>query len=134
MTIERLNPDGLAAVPGISHVTVGHGTRIIHVSGQTGVDVEGIVVGTTHREQAKQALLNVRTAAEAAGVTGADLAKMMLYVVDYSEEALGEIFTGLAEYEAEVGESFPAAASTLVGVTALWQPGLLIEIDAVFIQ
>lgn len=90
-------------------------------------------MGPTHREQTKQALLNVRTAAAAAGVTVDDVAKMMLYVVDYSDDALGEIFTGLAEYEAEVGESIPPAASTLVGVTALWRPGLLIEIDAVFV-
>jgi enamine deaminase RidA (YjgF/YER057c/UK114 family) len=133
MTIERLNPDGLEEVPGISHVTIATGSRIVHVSGQTGVDGDGNIVGPTHQEQAKQALLNLKIAADAAGVTAGDAAKVMLYVVDYSDDALGGIFAGLAEFEAEVGEAFPPAASTLVGVTALWQPGLLIEIDAVYV-
>jgi enamine deaminase RidA (YjgF/YER057c/UK114 family) len=133
MTVERLNPEGLEAVPGISHVTIATGTRIVHVSGQTGVTADGAVVGTTHREQTKQALLNLRLAAAAAGATGDDAVKVMLYVVGYDEEALGGIFAGLADYEAEVGEAFPPAASTLVGVTALWRPELLIEIDGVFV-
>jgi len=31
------------------------------------------------------------------------------------------------------GEDFPITASTLLGVAALWQPGLLFEVDAVLV-
>ena len=38
MTIETLEPAGLAPIPGAAHVTIATGSRIVHISGQTGVD------------------------------------------------------------------------------------------------
>jgi enamine deaminase RidA (YjgF/YER057c/UK114 family) len=128
MSIDRIDPPSLAMIPGCVHVTVTSGNRIIHVSGQTGVDTSGKVVGSTHLEQSRQALRNLRTALDAAGVGLGDIAKVMIHVVDYSEAALEALMVAVVE---EWGDDYPMSAATLVGVAALWQPDLLIEIDAV---
>jgi enamine deaminase RidA (YjgF/YER057c/UK114 family) len=130
MITDRINPSGLQEIPGLTHVTVGTGSRLVCISGQTGVDIEGKVAGSTHLDQARQAFANLRTAMGAAGIGPNDVARLNIYVVDYSEDALAAIFTAAFE---ELGEDVPSPASTLIGVAALWQPDLLIEIDALAI-
>jgi enamine deaminase RidA (YjgF/YER057c/UK114 family) len=128
MITERIDPPGLAPIPGSSNVVVATGTRLVCVSGQTGVDEDGKVVGTTHLEQARQALANLRTALDAASVSPNDVAKLTIYIVDYSESALEALMTAAIEV---FGDDYPVTASTLVGVAALWQPDVLVEIDAI---
>ena len=130
MITDRLDPTGLATIPGAVNLTIATGSRIVHVSGQTGVDAEGKVVGSTHLEQSKQALQNLRVAIEAAGATPSDIAKLMIYIVDYNEAALEALVAAAIEV---FGNDYPITASTLVGVATLWQPDILIEIDAVAI-
>jgi enamine deaminase RidA (YjgF/YER057c/UK114 family) len=110
------------------NVVVATGTRLVCVSGQTGVDEDGKVVGTTHLEQARQALANLRTALDAASVSPNDVAKLTIYIVDYSESALEALMTAAIEV---FGDDYPVTASTLVVVAALWQPDVLVEIDAI---
>ena len=89
---------------------------------------DGSVSGDTVKEQAVQALRNLRTALEAAG-SGSyqDVAKLTVYIVDYTQASLDALMeAAIGEY----GEAYPITACTLVGVAAVWQPGLLIEIDA----
>jgi enamine deaminase RidA (YjgF/YER057c/UK114 family) len=130
MITDRLDPTGLATIPGAVNLTIATGTRIVHISGQTGVDADGKVVGSTHAEQSKRALENLRVAIEAAGATPADIAKLMIYIVDYNEAALEALVGAAIEV---FGNDYPITASTLVGVATLWQPDVLIEIDAVAI-
>jgi enamine deaminase RidA (YjgF/YER057c/UK114 family) len=128
MITTRANPEGLATIPGGVILTVATGSRIVHISGQTGVDAEGNVVGTTHLDQSRRALQNLSTAIAAAGATPADVAKLGIYVVNYTEAAVEALINAAVEV---FGEDFPVTASTLIGVATLWQPDLLIEIDAV---
>ena len=130
MITDRINPPGLLELPGLANVTVAVGTKIVSISGQTGTDPEGKVVGTTHLDQARQAFVNLQTALDAAGAAVDDVARLNLFVVDYSETALEEIYTACYEV---FGTEPPTVASTLVGVVALWQPDVLIEIDALAI-
>lgn len=130
MITDRLDPTGLATIPGAVNLTIASGTRIVHISGQTGVDSDGKVVGSTHGEQSKRALQNLRVAIEAAGATPGDIAKLMIYIVDYDEAALEALVGAAIEV---FGDDYPITASTLVGVATLWQPDILIEIDAVAI-
>jgi len=127
---DRIDPPGLLKIPENVNVSVATGTRIIHISGQTAVDTEGKVVGTTHLDQSRHAFRNLRTALEAAGATLADVAKFNIYVVDYSWDALEALMTAAKEI---FGEPYPLTANTLVGVASLWLPDLLVEVDAVAI-
>jgi enamine deaminase RidA (YjgF/YER057c/UK114 family) len=130
MISDRIDPPELLKIPEIVNVTIATGTRFIHISGQTAVDTEGKVVGTTHLEQSRHALRNLRTALEAVGATLADVAKFNFYVVDYSWDALEALMTAAKEV---FGEPYPLTANTLVGVASLWLPELLVEVDAVAI-
>jgi enamine deaminase RidA (YjgF/YER057c/UK114 family) len=128
MITDRIDPPELLKIREIVNVSVTTGTRIIHVSGQTAIDNQGKVVGTDHLEQCRRALSNLRTALKAAGATIADVAKFTTYVVDYSWEALEALLTATTEV---YGDPYPLTANTLVGVTSLWLPELLAEIDAI---
>ena len=130
MITDRIDPPELLKIPEIVNVSVATGTRIIHISGQTAVDTEGKVVGTTHLDQSRHAFRNLRTALEAAGATLADVAKFNIYMVDYSWDALEALMTAAKEI---FGEPYPLTANTLVGVASLWLPDLLVEVDAVAI-
>ncbi len=125
--ITRIDPTELAPIPGATHVTVATGTRVVHIAGQTGIDANGAIVGPTHAEQSAQAFTNLRTAIEAAGGTLADTAAVTIYIVDYTAEVFDAVVGGALQ---ALGEDFPLTAATLVGVAALWQPGLLIEVTA----
>jgi len=59
-----------------------------------------------------------------------ETAKTTIYVVDYPVERFDEIFRSATEV---LDEGDPLTAGTLVGVAALWQPDVLIEIDAMIV-
>lgn len=128
MSVDRVDPQGLLKIPEMANVSIATGTRTVHVSGQTAVDAEGKVVGSTHLEQSRLALQNLKVALEAAGATLADVAKFTIYIVDYSWDALEALMAAAKEV---FGEPYPVTANTLVGVAALWLPELLIEVEAV---
>jgi enamine deaminase RidA (YjgF/YER057c/UK114 family) len=128
MITDRIDPPGLLRIPEIVNVTVATGSRVIHISGQTAVDVEGKVVGSTHLEQSRVAFRNVLIALEAAGATLDDVAKFNIYLVDYSWDALEALMAAAKEV---LGDPYPLAANTLIGVASLWLPDLLVEIDAI---
>jgi enamine deaminase RidA (YjgF/YER057c/UK114 family) len=102
------------------------GGTIVWISGQVSQDRDGKVV---HRGefagQARQALANLKAMVEAAGGTIHDIVKVTTYLTDlrYREE--------LARIRAEFFPDGKLPASTLVGVTGLADPDMLVEIEAI---
>jgi 2-iminobutanoate/2-iminopropanoate deaminase len=105
-----------------SHCLAGGG--VVYVSGQHAGNADGTIAGDgTMVSQATIALQKIKQLVEAAGATMADVAKLTVYVTDISQrsgvsEARKKFFKG----------DFPC--STLVGISELAQPGLLVEIEA----
>lgn len=109
---------------GYSHAMRGGG--LIFVSGQIALDSHGSVVGAGDLEaQARQVFRNLGAVLEAAGASFADVLKLTYFVRDI--EAIGVIRAVRDEF---VDTANPPA-STLVEVSRLVAPELLIEIDAV---
>jgi enamine deaminase RidA (YjgF/YER057c/UK114 family) len=127
MTIERIDPAGLPTPVGYTQVTVATGSRIVHVSGQIGVDASGALAGDDLGAQAEQAFRNLVTALTAAGAALSDVAKITFYIVDYTPDAMGPLFAAAG---AVLGDDMPITATTLLGVAALSDPSHKIEIEA----
>ncbi|WP_055533120.1 RidA family protein [Streptomyces graminilatus] len=126
MSVERVNPAGLAPPAGFSHAVVATGSRLVFLAGQTALDADGKIVGDTLPEQFERALGNLLAALRAAGGTPADLARVTVYatdVADYRAHArqLGAIWKQLA------GRDYPAMA--VVGIVRLWDEQALVELD-----
>jgi len=110
--------------------TVGYSRAVragdqIHVSGTTATDEDGEVVGVGDpAAQTRQAIANVERALTALDATLADVVRTRLFVTDVDDwEAIGP-----AHGEA-FGDVRPAA--TMVEVSGLIDPAMLVEIEAV---
>jgi enamine deaminase RidA (YjgF/YER057c/UK114 family) len=129
--IELLNPDGLPKPDVYAQVAVATGSRTVYIAGQVARTAEGEPVGPGDlAAQTEQALLNVATAVEAAGGTFAEIAKLTVYVVDWSPEKMAELGDG-ALRAAEAAGVDPVRPITLIGVAALGEPDMLVEIEAI---
>jgi enamine deaminase RidA (YjgF/YER057c/UK114 family) len=131
MPIELLNPDALPKPDVYRQVAVATGTRTVYVSGQVARTADGEPVGPGDlAAQVDQALGNVVAAVEAAGGTFADVAKLTVYIVDWTPEKMEPFVEGVLRVVGRLGID-PTKAVTLLGVSALTEPDLLVEIEAV---
>ena len=126
---ELVNPPELHPAPGFSHVSVATGTTVVHLAGQVALDPQfGIVGGDDLGEQTKAAMRNVEVALAAAGVGWDDVVRRTIYTVHPTEyetiTAAIDAVTGGADHPAQ----------TIVGITGLAVPGLLIEIECTAVR
>ena len=125
--IDLRNPGELAPAVGFSHVAVCDGW--VWLGGQIASDASGTVLFPGDMAgQFARAIENVATALAAAGCRPEDVVKLTYYVtdVDAYRAGLGDI--GRA-YRTVFGHHYPA--SSLFGVTRLFEPEALIEIECV---
>lgn len=99
----------------------------VFVAGQGGLDERTQVVSPEFAPQARQALLNVRRALEAAGAGPADIAAVAVYLTD-----MGDLQTFGAIMQEVLGET--QATSTAVEVTKLALPGMVIEVTVTAVR
>ncbi len=128
MTLERVNPEQLARPSGFSHAMVARGGTQVFLAGQTAQGQDGAIVGDGLVAQFDRALANLITALTASGGTGEHLVKMTIYCIDPADYTANLREVG-AVWRRHVGRDFPAM--TLVGVTALFDPAAVIELDAI---
>jgi 2-iminobutanoate/2-iminopropanoate deaminase len=99
--------------------------RTIYVSGQVSMDVEGNVVGEGDVKcQTETVLEHVRTVLEEAGGGMEDVVKVTVFITDMG------LYDEIHEVRRRYFEE-PYPASSMVEVSALIDPRLLIEIEAV---
>ncbi|WP_106178924.1 RidA family protein [Prauserella shujinwangii] len=126
--MERIDPDGLAPPSGFAHAVAVDRGRIVFLAGQTALDAGGRVVGDGVVEQFERALGNLLTALRAAGGEPEHLVSLTVYAVDLGDyraraRELGAVWRKLA------GRRYPAMAA--VGVSRLWDPEALVEVQGV---
>lgn len=118
-------PDVAEATPGLWSNAIRAGDTL-YISGQVARPFEGGagMVGTDEYAQAKQIFLRIERIVKAAGGTMDDLVKMTIYMVNIEKNT--EVWRARREF---FSGDFPA--STLVEVSSLAKPEVLVEIESV---
>lgn len=129
MPVIRGNPPGFKNVRATVYnhfVRIDMPKSLIFVSGQLSRDCEGNQVGTgSMLEQTRQCLRNLEINLREAGATMDDVVATTIYTVDMRE--LKHIVTAREEFSSRA--CLPT--STMVEVSHLAEPGLLVEIQAI---
>ncbi|MGP8296673.1 RidA family protein [Streptomyces inhibens] len=130
MTITLINPNGLPEIDAYRQVSIATGSNLVFVSGQVAWDAEGVTVGEGDlTAQVEQCYLNIGTALAAAGGSFGDVAKLTVYVVDWTPDKMSLLFEWITRAAAKLGVT-PVPPATLLGVAALDVPEHLVEIEA----
>jgi enamine deaminase RidA (YjgF/YER057c/UK114 family) len=124
MTIKHHNPKTVALAGKYSlGAEVAAGARLVYVSGQVGLDSKG-KLGAGIEKQVELAWKNIGQVLKSAGMGYKDIVKINGYITD------SRFLTAYREGRGKfIGEPYPA--STLVVVSGLADPGMLVEIEVV---
>ncbi len=117
---KQLFPDGTEITP--FYVRAIRSGPMVFVSGTTSLDSKGRVQGKDAAQQTTITMQKIEAALKSAGCKLGDLTQMTIYITDIRDMAAVTNALAKALKKAVV-------TSTLVGVTALAVPGLLVEIE-----
>jgi enamine deaminase RidA (YjgF/YER057c/UK114 family) len=130
MAITLVNPEGLPEIPVYRQVSIASGTKSVFIAGQVAWDADGVTIGEGDlAAQVERCYLNVGTALAGVGGSFDDVAKLTVYVVDWTPDKMPLLLEGIARAAAKLGIT-PMAPATLIGVAALDVPDHLVEIEA----
>ena len=122
--LQSINPPG-APFPGISQgVVIGSG-RLLVLSGHVPVDVDGNLVTGDLEAQLTAVFESVGRTLSAAGVGFEAVARFTIYVTDYDSS----VIPVLRKVRSRFVSATTPPASTLIGVAALYDPRVRVEID-----
>ena len=110
----------------MAQVVQSRGGSYLHISGQTAIAKDGSHIGSDLATQLDAALENVRLALAAAGATPSDLVRVTTYIVNFQPDQLEAYMVAVNGFFDP--ENLPACS--MVGVQALAQPELLVEVEA----
>ena len=131
MPVELIDPPGIPTPQFYRQMAVTTGSRTVYLAGQVARTADGTPVGAGDlAAQVEQAYVNVGAALEAVGGTFDDVAKVTLYLVDWSPDKIAALGAGVAGASARLGADLIKPV-TLIGVAGLGEPDLLVEVDAV---
>jgi enamine deaminase RidA (YjgF/YER057c/UK114 family) len=130
VAVELVNPDGLPKPEVYRQLSIATGSKLVFLAGQVARDADGNPVGEGDlAAQVEHAYLNIGTALAAIGGSFDDVAKLTIYLVDWSPDKLPLLGEGVARAAAKLGVD-PVKPITLLGVAALGEPDLLVEVEA----
>lgn len=130
MPINLVNPDGVPANELYHHVAVASGSKLIFIAGQVASGADGAVVGAGDlAAQVERCYLNVASALAGVGATFEHVAKLTVYLVDWTPDKMEQFVEGRGRAMTALGVDH-APPLTGIGVAALAEPDLLVEIEA----
>lgn len=130
MSVTLVNPEGLPKPDVYRQLSVATGSKLVFLAGQVARDADGRPVGEgDFAAQVEQCYLNVATALAGIGGSFDDVAKLTIYVIDWTPEKMPLLGEGVSRAAAKLGVD-PVKPITLLGVAALGEPDLLVEVEA----
>jgi enamine deaminase RidA (YjgF/YER057c/UK114 family) len=130
MTITLVNPNGLPKPDVYRQLSIATGSKLVFLAGQVARDADGNKVGEgDFAAQVEQAYVNIGTALAEVGGSFDDVAKLTIYVVDWTPEKFPLLGEGVARAAAKLGVD-PVKPITLISVAGLGEPDLMVEVDA----
>ncbi|GAA4775972.1 RidA family protein [Microbacterium gilvum] len=131
MTVTRIAPEDMTQNVPYAHVAVGTGTRHVHVAGQVARTRDGAPVAPGDLAgQIAHALRNTHRGLRSAGAGFHDVVRLTFYVTGWSPEKMGDFMAGLAQVSDEIGLGLPLPPASLIGVDYLFEPDILVEVEA----
>ncbi|MCI4066369.1 RidA family protein [Micromonospora sp. R77] len=135
MPVTRFSPDGLQPHTPYAHVAVATGSRHIHVSGQIARLADGSPVAPGDLTgQVAQALRNTGRALAGADASFEDVVRLTFYVTAWAPEKIGPFMAGIESVVEELGLPWPLPPASLIGVDYLFEPDVLVELEATAIS
>lgn len=131
MSVTRFTPAGMMTPTPYHHVAVGRGSRHVHVSGQIARNADGSAIAANDLAgQVAQALRNTAAGLAGAGATFEDVLRLTFYVTHWAPERIGEFMDGVDGVADEIGLPTPMPPASLIGVDYLFEPDVLVEVEA----
>ncbi|RZQ64605.1 RidA family protein [Amycolatopsis suaedae] len=131
MAVRRFTPEGMLQPTPYHHVAVATGNRQVHVSGQVARLADGTPVAPGDLAgQVAQVLRNTAVGLHGAGAGFGDVVRLTFYVTKWAPEKITEFLAGVAEVAEEVGLPQPTPPASLIGVESLFEPDVLVELEA----
>ncbi|MFJ7591182.1 RidA family protein [Streptomyces sp. NPDC097617] len=131
MAITLVDPDGLPKIDAYRQVAITTGSKLVFIAGQVAWDADGATVGEGDlAAQIEQCYHNIATALAAAGGSFDDVAKVTVYIVDWTPDKMPLVMDGIGRAARKLGVT-PVPPGTLLGVAALDVPEHLVEVEAI---
>ncbi len=124
--LQAVNPPG-ATIPNVSQAMRIDGGKLLLLSGHVPLRADGSVVEGSLEEQMEQVMRNLDATLRAAGSDFSHVARLTIYVRDFDAAQLPAI---RAARDRWIDPKRPPA-SALIGVQALFQPDVRVEVDAI---
>lgn len=129
MTRSLSSPTELHPAPGFNHVAIASGSTWVHFAGQIALDKDFNVIGGDDLFlQTQAAMRNLEVAMKEAGVAWSDIVRRTIYTTQPTE------FAVITDAIHSVTGQEEDPAQTIVGITGLAIPGLLIEIECTAVR
>jgi enamine deaminase RidA (YjgF/YER057c/UK114 family) len=128
VTTTLSSPDGMLAPVPYHHVSVSTGTRHVEIAGQIGHHEGGLPDDLAG--QVAQALRNTARGLAGAGATFADVTRLRFFVTGWTVDQMPAFLAGVEAVADEIGMPRPMPPASLIGVEILFEPGVLVEVEA----
>lgn len=131
MTVHLSSPKELMQPVPYHHVAVATGTRHVHVSGRIARTADGIPVASGDLAgQVAEALRNTHMGLTNAGAGFSDVVRLTFYVTGWTPDKIQAFMTGINAVADEIGLPLPMPPASLIGVDYLFEPDVLVEVEA----
>ena len=131
MTVHLSSPQTLMQPVPYHHVAVASGTRQVHISGQIARSADSTPVAPGDLAgQVAQALRNTHTGLTSAGAEFSDVVRLTFYVTGWTPYKIETFMRGINDVADDIGLPLPMPPASLIGVEYLFEPDVLVEVEA----